>query len=238
MRPPVTSQKRGSSDAIVVLPGAARTDQRDDLTGADLERHVAQNSGKLGAVAEPHVSEHDVAAHGARQRRRLHRIGDRGLRLEQLEHASRGADRFLIAAEERSQRADGAGDVDRVQQERDERAGGEHCRRGRARRPARAPPRRRRSATKPTMPKNVRADPRAPDRRGDHVMRGATRSVAYSSASRREALHGADLRERLVRRPHRFGDPVLHAGAGASQARVRRRTPRRRRAGRPPASSR
>jgi hypothetical protein len=48
-RPAVTSQKRGSSDAIVVLPAPERPDERHDLAGARARATSRSTSGSSGA---------------------------------------------------------------------------------------------------------------------------------------------------------------------------------------------
>ena len=128
--PAVTSQKRGSSDAMVVLPAPEGPTSATTSPGAMRERHVVQHVGQVGAVAEGHVLERTSPRTGMRQRRDDAGSATVGFVSSSSNTRCAAPIASWYAAEERRQRADGGRNEDRVEQELDERAGrertGEH----------------------------------------------------------------------------------------------------------------
>ncbi len=199
------------------LAAARGPHQRHRLAGRHGQRDVVQRprQRRVSLVAEAHALERDPALHRGRQRHRRRRVVDGGLHLEDLEHPLGCADRLLVRAEGRGQRADRGRDRDGIQQEADQRARREPA----VEHQQAALPEHEHDRGEGREGQHAEEDaahPRALQRQ-PHARRDPLAVARALGALLHEALHRADLRERLLRHRARLGHPVLHTGRDAPE---------------------
>src|SRR5688500_7923075 len=140
----------------------------------------------------------------------------RRFRLEQIEDAPSGTDRFLIRTEQRRERADRTGDIQSVKQKRDERARSkaavEH-------QPATLPEHGDDSAESRESESSEKraANARPPDRRRDDITEMRSVPPDFFRFAR-EALNRSDLGERFLGGSGRLSDAVLYASARPAES--------------------
>ena len=198
------------------LARAAGSDEGHDLSGTDMRAHAVQSPRIFGFVSEPDIVERQAARCAGRgQREGMARLPDRRLRVEQLEHPPRGAQRLLIPAPERRERRDRRGDGHGVQKERDELAAGDLAG---DQQPSALPQDDRDAAEghEREDPEEHPAKQRPGDRRSKRRANPG-REPALLPALAHEGLDDRDLRERLLRHRVGPGDLVLYRRAPRSQ---------------------
>ena len=86
------------------LARARWADEGDYFARGDRQRSkIAEHLGQVLSVPKAYVLERDGSARGTLQGLRVVRLSDGRRRAQHLEDTSRGANRFLVAAEERGQ---------------------------------------------------------------------------------------------------------------------------------------